>query len=74
MRSGQLFDPKQTNKQWNQVFEKSYAVHFYNGSKMLGGKSQIKILSANHYGAKKPAYLVLAHQFCPIAYHSVQEF
>ena len=74
LNSGRLSEPRQTNKQWNKIFELSYAIHFYHGSTRLTSKSESRILSAKHYGARKPAYLVLALQYCPVAFQSVDGF
>lgn len=76
LNSIELHEKRKTKKEWNNYFDKSYAVHFYHNSRtfMRGGKGEPGISTPEYYGARKPAYLVLALQFCPISFNSVKPF
>ena len=52
-----------------ELFRHSSGVHFYHSSSQSGGKVDW-IKRPRFYGARKPAYLVLALDHCPIAYWS----
>ena len=57
-------------KEWQDAFSSSYAVHFFHSS----SHSNQKIQRPKYYGARKPAYLTLALQHCPVAFWSKQLF
>jgi len=59
-----------TKKDWEKMFERTYAVHFFHTS----SHNHQKIKRPKFYGARKPAYLYLALQHCPISFWSAQDF
>jgi len=76
LSSIELHEQRKTKKEWNNYFDRSYAVHFYHSSRknMRSLNGEHGILTPEYYGARKPAYLVLALQYCPISYNSVKPF
>ena len=76
LNSIELHEQRKTKKEWNNYFDRSYAVHFYHSSRknMRSLNGEHGILTPEYYGARKPAYLVLALQYCPISYNSVKPF
>ena len=72
MQQERLMDRK-TKTDWYEIFEQSYGVHFYHSSSRRHGPDTV-IKRPKYYGAKKPAYLVLAIDHCPLAYWSKKEF
>ena len=64
---------QKTRTDWYEILDQSYAVHFYHSSSLRHGNGNI-IKRPKYYGAKKPAYLVLALDHCPISYWSKTEF
>jgi len=59
-----------TKKEWEKMFERTYAVHFFHTS----SHNHQKIKRPKFYGARKPAYLNLALQHCPTSYWSSPDF
>ena len=68
----QLYDRK-TKSDWYKIFKESYAVHFYHSSPKRDPLN-LNIMRPKYYGARKPAYLVLALDHCPVAYWSKEYF
>ena len=64
-----LYDHK-TRSDWYQIFQESYAVHFFQSSPKRHPLNE-NIMRPKYYGARKPAYLVLALDHCPVAYWSI---
>lgn len=73
MKQGELYEPKRKKVDWYEQFKNSYAVHFYHSSSQSVGSPQA-IKKPKFYGARKPAYLVLALDHCPVAYWSKNLF
>lgn len=73
MQSSQLYDPKRSRKEWYSQFTHSYAVHFYHSSSQSSSGPQT-IRRPKYYGARKPAYLALALDHCPVSYRSRETF
>ncbi|XP_023323266.1 lactosylceramide 4-alpha-galactosyltransferase [Eurytemora carolleeae] len=71
---GNLYDPKQTKKDWKNVFKNSYGVHFYHGSTKTKDGGGYQIWKPSNYGARKPAYLALALEHCPVSFDSRTPF
>lgn len=64
-----------TKKDWDKMFDGSYSVHFYHGSSNLHtGENSWKIKRPQYYGARKPAYLSLALEHCPVSFYSQPAF
>lgn len=60
-----------TKKDWYSFLDESYAVHFYHGSSIQGSNGEYsRIMRPKYYGARKPVYLTLALDHCPVAYYS----
>jgi len=68
-----LFDPKRSRKDWYEMFRNSLAVHFYHSSSQTT-RGPIPIRRPKFYGARKPSYLVLALDNCPVSFWSSQLF
>lgn len=64
---------QKTKSDWYEIFSNSFAVHFYHSSSRRHGPGAV-IKRPKYYGAKKPAYLVLAMAHCPLAYWSGETF
>jgi len=73
MNQSELFEPKKRKQDWYDSFKHSFAVHFYHSSSQSVGSPRA-IKKPKYYGARKPAYLVLALDHCPIAYWSNDVF
>jgi len=69
MRQSELWEPKRKRTDWYDLLQNSYAVHFYHSSSQSVGSPK-PINKPKYYGARKPAYLVLAMDHCPVAYWS----
>ena len=67
--ASQLFT-RQKTEYWNNLFSKSYSVHFYGSSSKIGGK----ILKPKFYGPENPAYLNLGVHHCPDSFFSDRLF
>ena len=71
-----LYEPRRRAAEWSEIFQHSYGVHFYHSSsqsaKSKGGSNVIR--KPKFYGARKPAYLVLALTNCPVSYWSNDQF
>jgi len=72
MQQERLMDRK-TKSDWYKIFDQSYAVHFYHSSSRRHKPDKV-IKRPKYYGAKKPAYLVLGLDHCPLAYWSKKVF
>ena len=76
LNQSKLYEPKRRTAEWREIFQHSYGVHFYHSSsqsaKAKGGSSAIR--KPKFYGARKPAYLVLALDHCPVSYWSNDQF
>ena len=72
MQQEKLIDRK-TKSDWYEIFDQSYAVHFYHSSSRRHGPDKV-IKRPKYYGAKRPAYLVLGLNHCPLAYWSKKVF
>ena len=64
-----LYEPKRRKSEWMELFRHSYGVHFYHSSSQNSGPLQV-IRNAKYYGARRPAYLSLALDNCPVSYWS----
>ena len=73
MNQANLYEPKQKKSEWYSHFKDSYAVHFYHSSSQSVGSPR-SIKQPKFYGARKPAYLVLALDHCPLSYWSKKLF
>jgi len=69
MNQAELYEPKRKKQDWYDTFKNSFAVHFYHSSSQSVGSPRA-IKKPKFYGARKPAYLVLALDHCPVAYWS----
>ena len=74
MNQGKLADPKRRAAEWYEMFSRSYAVHFYHSSSQSSIANPRGIKRPRFYGARKPAYLVLAMDHCPLSYWSKDIF
>ena len=73
MNQGELYEPKRKKAEWYDHLKNSYPVHFYHSSSQSVGSPRA-IRKPKFYGARKPAYLVLALDHCPVAYWSKDIF
>ena len=64
-----FWEPKRTKSEWFTMFKHSFGVHFYHSSSQNSGPAQV-VKSPKYYGARRPAYLVLALNHCPVSYWS----
>ena len=64
-----LYEPKRRKSEWMELFRQSYGVHFYHSSSQKSGPLQ-NIKNPKYYGARRPAYLSLALDHCPVSYWS----
>ena len=69
MNQVHLWEPKRTKREWKELFQHSYGVHFYHSSSQSAGPGQI-IKSPKFYGARVPSLLALALDHCPVSYRS----
>ena len=67
--SGHLLN-KKVDSYWDELFKKSYVVHFYGTST----KTSAKVLRPNNYGKAKPSLTYLGVQECPISFFSARPF
>ena len=63
-----LFERKRADK-WEELFEETYAVHFYASS-----SPNKKILRPKFYGKEMPSYAYLGVKHCPISFFSEKSF
>ena len=72
MQHERLLDRK-TKQELYDILQQSYGVHFFHSSPKPRAADR-SIMKPKYYGARKPAYLVLAVDHCPVAVWSKKFF